>query len=330
MQELQNWREVLSEVVGDQHERIRIAKELGIRPITLTRWISGQSDPRPQNLRRLFSLLTPEQKERLLSSSGGAFGDLEGVGELENVPKDIPTPFYLRVFSMRAITTESQRFWSISKLILQQALEQLDPDRLGMAIVVVRCMPPAEDQKIRSLRESMGVGTPPWKGDLEHKAMFLGAESLAGYAASSSRPSIIQNVYEDRGMLPAQKVEYEVSSATYPITFANRIAGCLLVSSTRKNNFLQQTRLNLIENYANLLALAFEPEEFYETNQLELRIMPAQSVQKVHFADFRKRVSDTIWKANREGQPVSSLQAEEQVWRELEEELIKVANKERS
>ena len=41
------------------------------------------------------------------------------------------------------------------------------------------------DAKIRSLRESLGQGTPPWQADLEQQATFLGAESLAGYVVPS-------------------------------------------------------------------------------------------------------------------------------------------------
>lgn len=48
-------------------------------------------------------------------------------------------------------------------------------------------MPVSSEGKVRSLRESMGVGTPPWPGDLEHQAMFLGAESLAGYVVTNCR-----------------------------------------------------------------------------------------------------------------------------------------------
>src|SRR5205085_8873280 len=108
---------------------------------------------------------------------------------IDDSSKDIPSEFYGRVFSARSATNETLHFWSISNLILQQALGQLDPDRLGMAITVVRCMPPSNGNKVRSLRESVGQGTPPWNGDLEQQAMFLGAESLAGYAVTTCRPA---------------------------------------------------------------------------------------------------------------------------------------------
>ena len=58
-------------------------------------------------------------------------------------------------------------------LIPSEIRKQLDPERIGMSISVVRCMPP-KNGKIRSLRESEGLGTPPWGGDLEERALLLG------------------------------------------------------------------------------------------------------------------------------------------------------------
>src|SRR5437763_651946 len=85
-----------------------------------------------------------------------------------------------------------------------------------------------------------------------------------------------------------------INTESVPILCAARIAGCLLVSSTQYNYVLQQARLALIEDYANLLALAFEPEEFYEPYEIELRVLPNQEIQKKHFANFRQRVANTM------------------------------------
>ena len=106
--------------------------------------------------------------------------------------------------------------------------------------------------------------------------------------------------------------------------FAGRIAGCLLVSSTQNNYFLPQSRLALIENYANLLALAFEPEEFYEPCQIELNVMPNQEIQKKHFANFRQRVANTMMEGAINKRPVNNLEAERLVWQQLEEELLRL------
>ncbi len=322
MQEPETWRELLRGIISDGHEKQRIADELGISPITLTRWANRESDPRQQNLRLLLKAL-PQQREMLLELIPKEFDDFTAAA-IDDSTKEIPSAFYARVFIARGSTAEALRFWSICNLILQQALGQLDPDRLGMAVNVVRCMPP-KDGKIRSLRESVGLGTPPWIGDLEQKAMFLGAESLAGYVVTSCRPNTIQNVEEEQSLIPAQRVEYEKSAAAYPILYSGRIAGCFLVSSTQPNYFLSQSRLSLIQSYADLIALAFAPEEFYDPQCIELRVIPLHDVQRKQFANFRQRVAQAMIKAAQKGQPINNIQAEQLIWQQLEEELLELS-----
>ena len=131
-----------------------------------------------------------------------------------------------------------------------------------MAITLVQCMPASSEGKIRSLRESMGLGTPPWPGDLERQAIFLGAESLAGYVVTNCRQAAINDLRANTSFLPAYQTENEVSALAHPIMYANLIAGCLLLSSTQPNYFLSESRLALISDYAQLIALAFGPEQF--------------------------------------------------------------------
>ena len=325
MHEPETWRDLLRSIISEPHEKQRLSEQLGVRAITLTRWTSKESDPRPQNLRNLLNAL-PQHREQLLDLIRDEPGFEEfSNAELDDSSIEIPSAFYTRIFASHASTIENMRFWSITNLILQQAVGQLDPDRLGMGINIVRCMPRSEvDNRVHSLRESVGIGTPPWSGDLEQKAMFLGAESLCGYVVTLCRPAANQNVDDEQNLIPAHKVPYEKSAAVHPILFAGRIAGCLLVSSTQYNYFLPQARLALIEDYANLLALAFEPEEFYEPYEIELRVMPNQEIQKKHFANFRQRVANTMMEGAINKRPVNNLEAERLVWQQLEEELLRL------
>jgi transcriptional regulator with XRE-family HTH domain len=324
MYQPETWRDLLRTIISDSHEKQRLAEQLGVRAITLTRWISKESDPRPQNLRNLLNAL-PVHREQLLDliREEPGFEEFSNAG-LDDASIEIPSAFYTRIFSSRASTVENMRFWSISNLVLQQAIGQLDPDRLGMGINVVRCMPPSSERS-HSLRESVGIGTPPWEGDLEQKAMFLGAESLCGYVVTLCRPAANQDVDDEQNLIPAHKTPFEKSAAVHPILLAGRIAGCLLVSSTQNNYFIPQSRLALIENYANLLAVAFEPEEFYEPCQIELSVMPNQEVQKKYFANFRQRVASLMIEGSINKQPINNLEAERLVWQQLEEELLQLS-----
>jgi hypothetical protein len=327
MQEAETWRELLATIIRDSKEKQRITEALNITPITLTRWINGESAPRPQNLRHLITIL-PLHREKLVK----LLQDEQSVGDLaqiipEESEKDIPAEFYARIFTARASTTENLRFWSTCNLILQQAIGQLDPNRLGICLWVVRCMPPSgPHNKVRSLRESVGLGTPPWVGNLEQQAMFLGAESLAGNVITLCRPGIIQNLDEEHNLMPAQRVEHEKSAAIFPILYAGRIAGVFLVSSARYSYFISQARTSLVQKYADLLALAFEPEDFYAPEQIALHVMPSHEEQKQYFAQFRQLIADTMITEAYRNRPANNVQADWKVWQRLEEELLQYAS----
>jgi len=321
MHEAQTWREFLADSIHNGKEKQRLIDELGITAITLTRWINGDSDPRPQNLRRLISVL-PQYREqlRVLLKEESDFSEGASL-EAHQPTKEIPGEFYARVLQARATTTANLRFWSTCQLILQQALGQLDPERLGMSIWVVCCMPPSGPyNKVRSLRESVGLGTPPWPGNLEQTAVFLGAESLACSVVTLCRPTIVQDIEQERLLRPAGDREYKRSAAIYPILFAGRTAGVLLVSSTQKHSFLSQASMDLLQRYADLVALAFDSQEFYAPEQIALSIMPSPEDQKASFAQFRHLVSQTMRNTTPKNQLVSNIQADLLVWQKLEDD----------
>ena len=324
--EVQTWRDLLGTIIGDPKERQRLIDALGVTSITLTRWVSGESDPRPQKLRHLLSVL-PQHRERfveLLKKERGLGEFVNPVAE-EVPPGEIPAEFYARVFIARSTMTDNLRFWSTCNLILQQALGQLDPDRQGMSIWVVKCMPPSGPyKKVRSLREVVGQGTYPWSGNLEQQAMFLGAESLAGNVVTLCRPGIIENLDEEHNLMPAARVDFEKSAAIYPILCAGRIAGVLLISSTQYNHFLLQTRTALAQSYADLIALSFEAEDFYAPEDIALCVMPTHNEQKQYFAKFRQLIADTMIDAASRNRPVNNIEADQIVWQRLEEEFLQL------
>lgn len=322
MQEASSWRALLNEIISNTKEKQRLAEELGVQPITLTRWVSGESEPRQQNLRHLLNVL-PQHRDQLLV----LLKKEKGLNDLlddfqEDTLSEIPSQFYSKILVSLATATPNMRFWNISDLILQQALSQLDPNQQGMAIRIATCMPPSgSQQKVRSLRERMGRGTPPWPGNLEQNGMFLGAESLAGNVVTLTHPSIIENVDEEHN-LPAAREEYEKSCAIYPILYAGKIAAVFIVSSTQYNYFLPSSRTMLVQQFADLMALAFEPEDFYTTKQISLGVMPTAEIQKLHFAKFRAMMLETILNASRQGIPLDNMQADLIVWKRMEENLL--------
>src|SRR6266581_7027894 len=277
MQEATTWRELLGSIIQDPQERRRLANELGINPVTLTRWINNESSPRSQSIQRLLKAL-PQHRKALLELLADDFEGFITETEdslAEDLLHKIPSEFYIRVLHTRATIPKVLRFSSLCDLILQQALEQLDPKRLGLAVIVVRCMPPSREGKIRSLRENVGRGTPPWEGKLEQQAILLGAESLAGHAVTLGHLVVNQNLSENQSLSPGYHGLWEESAAAAPIMLEGNVAGCMLVSSTQPGYFVP-SRQTLIESYADLIALAFEPDEFYEARYVELGLVPFQ------------------------------------------------------
>jgi hypothetical protein len=149
--------------------------------MTLSRWASGESKPQRSHLIHLVQVAHPNQRQELLDALEDLYPDIQNwVNEVPS--QQISPEFFAHVLNIRTTTTENLRFWRISDEVLKQALLQLDPNHLGMAVMLIQCMPPSPiDGKIRSLRERTGKGTPPWTADLEHDVLFLGLESLSGY-----------------------------------------------------------------------------------------------------------------------------------------------------
>src|SRR5437588_7466475 len=231
MSDPSSWQDLLKDIISDPVARERLASAVGVRPITLYRGATGESSPRPINLRQLLSALPYEQRNRMAALLEEEHFDVS-VSSMSASLDELEFPFVRQVLDLRATTPDVVLFWTLCHKVFQHALRRLDPERIGMAIRVVLCMPPGNDGKIHSLRESVGQGTPPWRADLEQEAIFLGAESLAGYVVASCRPEAIQDLAKESHRLPAHRAEYELSATAVPILYANRVAGCVLISST--------------------------------------------------------------------------------------------------
>src|SRR5437764_7736646 len=132
-QKTETWRELLEAILSVPTERARIADEMGVRSITLMRWVQNQSVPRLQNLLQLLSVIPVQYRDRLRQLIALEFPSLS-VEHQDDSPGEIPYSFVEEVLAARANTPDSLRTWTIIKLVLQHALRQLDPTRRGMSI----------------------------------------------------------------------------------------------------------------------------------------------------------------------------------------------------
>jgi hypothetical protein len=317
-----SWSNVLQGIIKSSAERQRLAAALGVTNMTLTRWASGESRPHKNHLVRLVQTVHASQRQELLAALEHDYPEIHA-WLIEASSNQISAEFFAQVLNLRTTTTESLLFWRICDVVLKQALAQLDPNNFGMAIKLIQCMPPSSrDGKIHSLRERVGKGTQPWAADLEHDVLFLGLESLSGYAVEF-RHIVNDDDLRKRKTIPAYPDANEVSAAAHPICLEGRIAGCLLASSVQAAYFSPQ-RLSLLANYSDLIALAFQKNDFYPPSMLELRVMPRPEKQRHIITQFRQRVTEKSQRAMQERQPLSHQEIEQLAWQEIEEELLSV------
>jgi hypothetical protein len=329
--EPQTWRELLALRISDLDERRRIAQLAGVDEVTLKRYAEGKTKrirshllrplvaAWPSGERPLLTRLILEEFPDFVPSEQPDTSSLHGLNAPE-APTGIRLEVYERALQAHAATPLSLRFWVITNLVLGAVLEQLDqgPHPVGVEAAIVQCMRCHHSESVGCLRESCLLGTPPWRTN-QITPLFLGAESLSGYAVTTARPAICQNLRTNPAFLPVRVEAYEESAAAYPLLQGERVGGCLLVAAAQID-FFTPPRLQLVNAYADLATLALRDDQFYEKQAIQLRSMPATDVQQAHFASFRRRVNEMISAPDR--QVANIIEAEQLVWSQLAEELM--------
>ncbi|GHO88774.1 GAF domain-containing protein [Dictyobacter formicarum] len=315
------WRELLRNIASDPLEQQKILDSLNINAMTLKRWINGETNPRPQNLRLLLNAL-PQHRKQLLLLLTMEFPFLsQEISLQEEQNALIPTAFYEQVMSTYVGVSQHMRSATVSSLILQQILKHLDPDLNGMLVYVAQCVPPAKGQKVRSLRMMSGNGTAPWSTYVEYHPQFFGAESLVGYAVSSGHLTALQTQDEIQRIFPYDQIDDVRSAAASPILLANQTVGAIYIASTQVD-FFSHAHLSLIQKYVELMCLAFDKNEFYLLSDISLGVMPLREQQLPVLITFQSHVTQQIVLAARENRTLTRLQAEKIAWQELEEKLF--------
>jgi hypothetical protein len=327
MVEAQTWRELLRQVINDIQERQRIADELRVNPITLMRWSNGRSTPRQENLRALLTAMPQHRTQfvELITKEFPAFLVPAASNKKEKQHNGIAAPFYANVLNTYTGSPLQLRSATVCALILQQMITQIDQHQRGLAIILAQCTPPiTPGQKVRSLRRTVLRTSRTWLNQQEPLTCFFGAESQIGHAVSMGHAIIVQNRQEKERLFPMHLPGQIESFIAFPILLADRTAGGLGIGSTQSNNFTP-TLIDLIQEYTNLIVLAFEPHEFYDLRQIELGLMPEYARQAPRLVKFQQRVTQHLIKATQEHRPLTRPEAEQTVWHELEIDLLRLA-----
>ncbi len=318
----QTWQDLLRQIIADPKEKERILQQVNIQEVTLTRWIKGTCAPRGENIRALLRTIPPSYSQafaQLLCVDFPNFA-LEQTRR-DSLRSELPLEFYVCALNAYANMQSPLYPQVLRDLILQQMIKQFDPKRLGLTIRIARCLWHQSENKVRSLQVIGGISTPPCNRDLGQQTIFLGAESLAGTAVMKCRSAAARRA-EDSALNPVRWEEDEQSMLAYPLMSQTRIAGCLLIASTRSDAF-SEAHHKLIECYAHLMALAFEPDAFFDAKDIALHIMPPYSHQEPLVSQSRQRVLQTAQRLC-----LTMSEAQERVWQEIEEELIQLAGTE--
>lgn len=321
-QDTNDWRVVLEKIIQSTKERQRIADALGVSTTTLNRWAKRHSRPQQASLAHLVKVVQPQHKAELLKALRVAYPIMEDKF-IEEAAEMVSGAFFRRILKDRATIIETLRLWQTSGTIIEEAIRLLDPHNIGMAITPALCMPPV-DGRIRSLREQGGRGTYPWTADLEHKSIFLGMNSLAGYVVQNGRPASVRDVSKEQ-YIPvfAYPEGWENSAAACPIWLEGKIAGCLLAVSQEIEHF-NQTRIDLLTDLTNIFSLALSPDDFYDHQLVHLRYIPKPKHQQELLQSFRQRSNALISASMLRNQPISTAEAEKQAWGVIEEELLNI------
>jgi hypothetical protein len=327
MDEPLTWRELLREIIASPTERRRLAEGLGVTPMTLSRWTSGESSPRPRNFQQLLDALPEHRKQlsRLITQEhADLFMDVSEETRQDASQFSIPASFYSRIFNTYATTPPTLRSSKILDLIVKQVISQFDSDNSsGIKVIVAQFVAPDEkDQPVQSLRIITGGVTPPWT---ELQTMFLGAESQIGFAILSNNMINIEDFAQEQQTIHFPERTIERSSVACPIISAKDVAGCILISSVQPNYFTSSL-LSLIQSYAELLTLVFEAEDFYPNEKIRLGVMPTYQQQEPYLRSFATSVREILVQAAQKQQFITKLQAEVIVWKELEQKFLKIAS----
>ncbi|WP_376794706.1 hypothetical protein [Thermogemmatispora sp.] len=321
MAKLETWRRLLEQAISNVHELRRLSQAVGVNSITIMRWARGQSSPRAEHLRQLYQAVLrahPVLAEQLRQANPELLGKPLVGGE----DHQIPSTFYRRILTTCLECAPALRSVTMRNLIFQQMLSQFDPHELGLKITLIQCVPPdPRAQKVRSLRITQGRGTPPWRSLPERELLLLGAESLPGQCVATGHYAIVPSRADLSYYFPTHSEPLAESTLVYPLAQGSKVAGCLSIASTQPNYF-HQSQLDLARDYAYLLTLSCTPEEFFDSSQIALGIMPSAAEQRPYTATFVGRVLERLRQAAQRGMPISHMQAELLVLHEIEDELL--------
>lgn len=322
MIETESWRVALKLHIQDTQKRKRLAQQLQVNPATLTRWANGTSTPQARHRDEVLYLLstdTPTFERKPLEVYTIS---PEKYTSQEEKSEEVASGVYAQVLDMLAQEPDPQQFlWSMCKQVFHNVLRQLDPQHLGMGIVMILCTPPPAGKPVRSIYTAIGQGqgTSQWNTDTTlAPCIFYGAESLSASVVATGRVAMVEDCEHEQERVSFSHTKGANCIAAAPIKQHGRVAGCLTIGCTQPYH-ISTARLTCLTHYANLLALALPPEDFYEHEQMMFGMMPSIIEQLAHNISLGQHIVNIIRQAASHGQILTRQQAERLALQHMEE-----------
>jgi hypothetical protein len=306
------WRDLLTVILEDTYALEKVTGLLDLSCETIMGWIHHKANPDFRILQQILEAL-PDDYDAMLELIRREFPLFtpERSSNSEE-PLEISTPFDDQLTVTLHDSPPMFRFWSTCQFVLRQAMQQLDPYRTGMMMSVMICTAPSASKKVRSLHGYLGFGSSVWNGSWYQQPLFFGCDSLSGYAVTLGSSQVIHDLKSDLKGISFYDVDDVRSVLVVPILSSGKCAGCLYVTSTSPYYF-SSCRLRLVQAYAEYLAQAFNPEEFYAPEQIQLALLP----YKTQISYF-----NTKYMHHKTRGTFIKRQEEQKDWKRVEEEII--------
>lgn len=272
------WRIYLSQLLRSDHDLAkRLAERIGVRPVTIQRWASGETNPH-QLFRSLEELAReleePEQEQfiRCVQQQHPTWHVSYPTVEVSPL-KPLPSVFYSKLHQANSQVDDTLAFPTIVALIGQQLSSHLDPDFSDkLDITICLCVPPGPSAFVRSLYiPSQPNARPlmlPWQFPL-----LIGIESPLAWTLTSH-----EAVTFDPAELSSLKEAGVQGAAAHVIRRRGKVGGCLVVTSLKRQ--FTHAQLSIIEEFSTLAVLALEQEHFYPLEHIALQLFPSVADQQ--------------------------------------------------
>jgi hypothetical protein len=268
------WRLLLREYIRQNPDaKKEIAKYLKVSVRSVERWIepNSKTNPNPAIVPELAKVVPGRESEMLLSLQSD-YPEAFETADLEMMP-NIPAAFYSRVLAIRSSTAHNLRKSTIMGTVYRQMAGHLDPDGKGLLLLFARCVPPSQPEgDVEYLEIAEGYGTNQWRYK-SIRPFLIGKHSLCEKAVKGGDVALLPDVARLQPV-PIPHSGDLLSCAAFPISLDGDPAGAVIVGAPFPM-FFSESRCELISQYMDLFAIAFDAHEFYPVGRIKLKCAPA-------------------------------------------------------